>query len=178
MFNKKYAITALVLGLVAATSALLIGLTHLATKAKIEENERLAISEGMNEIYAKTSTNYVEIKSFKGYETVKKAYKVSENDQFLGYAFKTAGSNTYGKISLIVGFAPGSGVKYYFAGISVIENGQTYASTLEENYIDPLHNNTITYDQVNCGATYGAKLIEKMINDANNAAEQVWGINE
>ena len=90
-------------------------------------------------------------------------------------AFRTTGSNSYGKISLLVGFnyyqIPGGEVcEYVFDSISVIVNEQTYASTLVDNYINPVNDNTRNYEDVSCGATYGAKLIRDMINEAKEVA--------
>ena len=78
----------------------------------------------------------------------------------------------YGKISMLVGYGKGiipggSEISYKFAGIYLITNEQTYASTLVENYVTPLNNDDIKYDDVKCGATYGATLIKEMIEETN-----------
>lgn len=176
MSKKHYIITAVTLGIVAATSGLLIGLTNLATVKKIDENKQLKIKDGISEIYSNSDLKYTEI-SFSGeYEYVKKAYKVNQsNDEPLGYAFQTSGSNVYGKVELIVGFVNGSGVPFVFKGISVITNEQTYNTTLEDEYIVPLNEDQTKIDDVKCGATYGAKLVRAMIEDSTKAAEEVCG---
>ena len=97
------------------------------------------------------------------------------NDEPLGYAFQTSGSNVYGKVELIVGFVNGSGVPFVFKGISVITNEQTYNTTLEDEYIVPLNEDQTKIDDVKCGATYGAKLVRAMIEDSTKAAEEVCG---
>ena len=87
------------------------------------------------------------------------------DDNNTGYAFRTTGSNMYGKISLLLGF---EGTSYGFIGLYVIVNEQTYASTLEEKYLEPV-NAGGDIDKVSCGATYGAKLVRDMINEAKEA---------
>ena len=77
----------------------------------------------------------------------------------------------YGKMSLIVGYDAESQL---FIDLSVIVNEQTYATTLVDNYINPLHDGTISIDDVSCGATYGAKLVRDMVYDAQSAAEEYY----
>ena len=169
MSKKHYIITSVTLGVIAACSGLLIGLTNLVTKDAIAKNETKKISDGICEIYGKTSLKYEEIEFSGDYKYVQYAYEVNdEADSKLGYAFRTTGSNMYGKISLIVGFKNDAS----FTGLSVIVNEQTYASTLESEYIDPLNEGSVDLDDVSCGATYGAKLIRDMVNEAESAMKE------
>ncbi len=178
---KKYVITSITLGIIAAGSAGLVALANLATRDRIKQNEIESITKGMDEIFGKSGLKYDE-KALKGdelanYKYVKTLYTVKEKDNnaLVGYALKTSGSNMYGKITLIVGVDKDTLV---FKRMSVITNEQTYASTLVDNYIDPLNGGTIGIDDVSCGATYGAKLVREMINEATTAAGEVnwtWG---
>ena len=78
----------------------------------------------------------------------------------------------YGKITLIVGMNS----TYQFVKLSVVVNEQTYASTLVDNYINPLNDGSGNIDDVSCGATYGAKLVRDMVNEATDAASKAtWG---
>ena len=89
-----------------------------------------------------------------------------------GWAVRADGSNSYGKISFIVGF----GLDKTFKGIYMISDGQTYASTLEENYIDPMNAGNVDYTSdtdVSCGATYGAKLVKAMIEDSKSFVDGI-----
>ncbi len=174
MANKKhYIITSITLGLVAAASGALIGLTNLVTKEKIAQNEKMKIGAGMCEIYGKNRVDYEELDVSEDYKYVQTAYKIYDETitSAFGLAFKTSGSNMYGKISLIVGFDVES---HGFTGLSVVVNEQTYAAALEENYIDPLNEGSRDLNDVSCGATYGAKLIRDMVNEAKDAAEEYW----
>lgn len=169
--SKKYILTGVILGSIAAVSAGLIALTNLVTKDKIEENEKNRILAGISEIFDQ-KTKIKSEKKLTKYEYTVRYYNVTnKKDKFLGYAFKCEGSNMYGKIALIAGF---DGASHNFISISLITNEQTYASTLEDNYIVPLNEDKIGVDDVSCGATYGAKLVRDMINDASKAAKDLW----
>ena len=175
--KKHYIITSVILGSIAAVSGALIGLTNLVTKAKIEQNEKDKIRTGFSEIYGKSSLKYEEKALIGEYQYVQYAYEVKdENDEDIGYAFRTTGSNMYGKISLIVGFVEGEPDPYVLRGISIITNEQTYATTLVENYVDPLNKGDIDIDDVKCDATYGAKLVRSMINEASEASKEFWKV--
>ena len=162
---KKYIITAVTLGVIAAASAGLIGLTNLLTAKQIAINEQKKFDAGITAIFGETAS-------------VNKDYKNGGNDKYVqewywvhmgegienGYVFRTTGSNMYGKISLLVGFDYAK----TFVGTYTITNEQSYASTLVENYLIPINadENPRDYEDVSCGATYGAKLVRDMINDA------------
>ena len=166
---KKYIITAVTLGVIAAASAGLIGLTNLLTAKQIQKNEQNKIKAGIVEIFADDA----EILEEKPISDKSLKYTNYEYTLNKGVAYRTTGSNMYGKISMLVGYVymirPGDTEgDYLFAGIYLITNEQTYASTLNENYVTPLNNDDIKYDDVKCGATYGATLIRDMIEETNN----------
>ena len=180
MSNKKHFIlTSLNLGLIAASSGLLIGGAHLLTEQRIKRNEQNKVVDGLSDIFKKFENVEISkdikgvpvkaeeslLKEFK-YEYVTEYYIVGESL----FAFKTTGSNSYGKISLLIGFEAEK-----FQKVSVIVDEQTFASTLEEGYINPLNGDCIKTDDVSCGATYGAKLVREMINDAGKAAKDLNG---
>ena len=175
--TKKYLITAITLGLIAAGGALLIAGTNMLTRDTIKANETKAINNGLANIFEAESLKTSEATLDKEFEYVVSSYYVvkDEADAPLGYAFKTEGSNAYGKISLIVGF----NANYVYKGVAVVENGQSFASTLNKKYLNPLVKDHKTVDEVDvsCGATYGAKLTRNMINSATSAAEYLKGAN-
>ena len=170
MSNKKhYVITSITLGAIAAASALLIGGTNLLTRGQIAKNEKNKISSGISEIFGKSASVSSEFE-VKDQKYTNYAYEISVGDNpSKAYAFRTTGSNMYGKISLLIGFYEGSDPT--FVGLSIITNEQTYATTLVENYIDPLNDGSRDLDDVSCGATYGAKLVRDMVNDAKEVAK-------
>jgi len=77
----------------------------------------------------------------------------------------------YGKISLIAGFDVAT---HNFMSLYLVSNEQTYASTLVDNYVTPLNSGDRDLEDVSCGATYGAKLIRDMVNEAKVAADALW----
>ena len=174
---KKYVLTAVTLGLIAMASGLLIGATNLITAERIEKNNQLKIENGIKEVLDITGDPYVyemDNGSLDGYKYLTKCYGVQadkDTPSFVGVAFLTSGSNMYGKVSLIIGFAPDQ----TFKGVSFVTNEQTYASTLVENYIDPLNEGTREIEDVKCGATYGATLVKDMINEAKDALPSFLG---
>lgn len=170
--TKHYIITAITLGLIGAASAGAIGLTNAITKNKIAENESNKIQAGIAEIFGQNSTILSE-QNLDGEEYTKVVYTVKTNESGSNhYAFRTDGSNMYGKISLLVGFNNLN----QFKGMSIIVNEQTYASTLVENYVDPIknaNNKEEAIEDVKCGATWGATLICDMINDAAGVVTKI-----
>ena len=175
--KKKYIITSVTLGAIAAVSAGLIGLTNLLTRDQIAANATKKINSGISEIFGKNASISQEL-AYKDsgltgdYKYIEYVYSVSDDtNQDLGYAFKTTGSNMYGKISLIIGFG---GNDHSFLGLSIVVNEQTYASTLVDKYINPLNDGTRELDDVTCGATYGAKLVKEMVDISKSAAEELW----
>ena len=179
MANKKqFIITSITLGAIAACSAGLIGLTNLLTRDKIAENERNKIVSGISKIFGQYSEISEELHIDEYNLTVDHNYLDeiyvvgdSRNDDILGYAFRTTGSNAYGKVSLIVGF---NKTDLSFKRLSIVTNEQTYASTLEDNYINPLNKDPNKLDDVTCNATYGAKLVRDMVNQATEVAKEIW----
>ena len=166
---KKYLVTAITLGCIAMASGLLIGATNLITKDKISENEANRINVGIAEIFGEGSKGN-EDKEFeeKNYTYLKAKYEILDYaGAKVGLAYRTVGSNAYGKISLIIGFTSES----LYQGLSIVVNEQSFATTLVDNYIDPLNAGEREVEDVKCGATYGATLVKEMINEATNAAK-------
>ena len=141
---------------------------------KIAKNEQNKINSGITEIFGNnasvTETNSIDSNVYK-YVTLR--YVVSDN---LGWAFRTDGFNSYGKISLIVGFD----TNFAYEGLSVITNEQSFATTLNKNYIKVIQDGSKTVDDVSvsCGATYGAKLVRDMINEATILKSALFLINK
>ena len=168
---KKYILTSVVLGSIAAVAAGLIAVTNLVTSKKIAENEQKSIALGIKSIFG-DSASVKEEKDVEGKKYTVHLYEVSnEKNEFLGYAFRSEGSNMYGKVSLISGF---SGVSHDFIKLYLVKNEQTYASTLVDNYINPLNSSSRDLEDVSCGATYGAKLVRDMVKEAGEVANSLW----
>ena len=175
--KKHYVIVSLTLGIIAACSAGLISVANLITKNRIAQNEVNKINSGIREIFGKNAIISSEFdKKDAGfvneYKYVSYVYEVADDSENeIGYAFRTTGSNMYGKISLIVGYRTNGQL---LMGFTVVTNEQTYATTLVDKYITPVNDKTRALDDVNCGATYGAKLVRDMVEEAKKAAEELW----
>ena len=166
MPNKKhYIITAITLGCIAAGSAALIGVTNLVTKNQIVKNEQNKITKGLTSIFGDGIT-ITEDADLDTYKYVNHYYKLDEGKM----AFRTSGSNMYGQVSLIIGFNYTDFVK-----MVVVTNEQTYATTLNDEYINHVNDGNREIDDVSCGATYGAKLVRDMINEATEVAKEMNG---
>jgi len=170
---KKYILTSVILGSIAAVAAGAIALTNLVTEAKINENDQIKLVSGIKDIFGSDASidpnNDIKVD---GQNYIVCYYKVTnDKNEFLGYAFRSEGSNMYGKIALISGF---DALTHSFKSLSLINNEQTYASTLVDNYVTPLQSNDRDLEDVSCGATYGAKLVRDMINEAKAVADSLW----
>ena len=167
MSNKKqYFITSITLGAIAAVAAGLIGLANLVTKDRIAQNEINKLNAGLAEIYGENATFGDETIIEGDYQYLTCYYEASINDNVVGYIYRASGSNNYGKVTLLAGIDI---ITNNVRGINLLVNEQTYATTLQENYIDVI-NSTKNFDDVDvsCGATYGAKLVKAMINEARD----------
>ena len=168
---KKYILTGVILGSIAAVAAGLIAVTNLLTEKKIQQNELNAIGKGISSIFGDSEVKNQGEVSDKDYVTYYYAVDYKKSDlEMHGYAFKCEGSNMYGKISLIAGFDSDSN----FMSLYLVKNEQTYASTLVDKYVVPLNEDKIDVEDVSCGATYGAKLVRDMVNEANEVSKELW----
>ena len=87
-------------------------------------------------------------------------FSVTDQNNQIGTVFITSGSNAYGNINMAIG------INYDESGtlgvMKLIENGQSFASILQSNYVDKYNNGEIGIYDTSCGATYGAILIKDM----------------
>ena len=164
---KKYILTAVTLGVIAMAAGALIGATDLITRDKIAENEANRINQGFAKVFGEGANGQEDTTfEYNNYTYLKAKYAIYDaNGAEIGSAFRTLGSNSYGKISLIIGFTNDNAYK----GLSVVINEQSFATTLEDNYLTPLSKGKRDISDVSCGATYGATLVKNMIDEATNA---------
>ena len=168
---KKYILTGVVLGSIAAVAAGLVAVTNLLTEKKIAQNEANAISKGISSIFGESEIKDEGKVSDQIYVTYfyQVDYKKSDLEMH-GYAFKCEGSNMYGKISLIAGFDSSSN----FMSLYLVKNEQTYASTLVDKYVVPLNEGNAKLEDVKCGATYGATTVKEMVEEAKEVSKDFW----
>ena len=168
--KKHFIITAITLGAIAAASGVLIGAANIITKKQIEKNEIKKFNQGITAIFGENTEAKDFSKNIKDVKYITDSYSVSKAETTVGWAVRTSGSNMYGNITLIAGFTY---EHKEFIGIYIVKNEQTYASTLVENYIDPLNKGDVKLDDVSCGATYGAKLVRDMVNAAQGYVDGI-----
>ena len=166
--KKKYIITSVTLGVIAACSAVLIGVTNLVTRDRIAQNEKNKINAGIVEIFGENASIWSS-DVIENHKYVKEGYTVGINGYASAFAYRTTGSNAYGKISLIVGFNHDC----TFKGVFIISDEQTYASILEDTYVTGINTTNRDIDNVKCGATRGAELVRDMIKDAQSCVDAI-----
>ncbi len=160
---KKYLTVSLTLGIIAGGSALLIGLTNLLTADKIKENKVKKEENGLKQVFSNENQQFVTVEFDSTFEYIEKIWQSKDKDNNdIGYIYKTTGKNSYGEVSLLIGFDTNKN----FANMVVLENTETYGTTLQDNYITPVNEKTKDFSSVSCGATYGAKLINSMYSEA------------
>ncbi len=160
---KKYLVVSLTLGIIAGGSALLIGLTNLLTADRIKENKVKKEENGLKQVFSDENQTFVTIEFSTSFEYIEKIWQAKgADDKDIGYIYKTTGKNSYGEVSLLIGFD----TEKNFANMVVLENTETYGTTLQDNYITPVNEKTKDFSSVSCGATYGAKLINSMYSEA------------
>lgn len=169
---KKYILTAAILGGIAAFSGAAIGVTYFATNKQIAINAEKRIQKGLLEIYPEAEfSKAVTIDNDDKYLDC--YYEALKNETLQGYVFQVTGSNSYGKISMLVGIS----TSFDIGHIYLVTNEQSYAQTLVENFINPYNKDkkTMSDEDVKCGATYGGKLVKGMAEAAQQWAKDNLG---
>ena len=99
------------------------------------------------------------------YASLKKYWTVSVNNEVVGRVYSTTNTNSYGTVSLLVGI----NLDYSYGNVITLENTESYATTLQEEYLDKVEaaeDKDYALTQVKCGATSGAKMCREMIESA------------
>ena len=121
----------------------------------------------------------------------------NSNGDLKGYVFTVGGKNAYGTISLMVAISKDTNNENVVHQVEFLENGQSFASTVDAHVrssyhtseknalvLDPYSSDDsvtvgdLTSDQVDdvvveCGATYGAKLVKQLVEVALQSAERM-----
>lgn len=165
-FETKFLKIGAILGGIAAVAGGVLGAVNLLTEKTIEANEIKAQEAALGKVFreADSYSDVTEIENDK-HPYVLKSWTAFNATTEVGKIYFTAGKNAYGELSLMVGIKADR-----IANFAVVSNTQSYASTLEENYIgkflaDPENTNFEDID-THCGATYGATLLKNMCLDA------------
>lgn len=150
-------------------SAAIVGVNAL-TKDKIAQNEKENKDKAMNQVFPNCTfgetTNIENVEYLVSYTTASKE-NVEQGD-----VYYTTGKNMYGTISMMIAIYTDGNL----GTISLVENTQSFASTVEDSYVKPYNENKQSIDDVKCGATYGATLIKNMAKAAQNHYKERKGL--
>ena len=161
--------TSLVLTIIASCGALLIAGTNLLTSPIIEKNEVQKEVNGLSSVFGKDAI-FAEPVEIEDDNYLSKYYDATVGT-IEGRVYKASGKNSYGEIDLLVGLV--DDLSLY--NICVLNNGQSFGTVLQENYIDPIasaEDKEAALQNVTCGATFGAKLVKTLVEASMHHYEQ------
>lgn len=161
-WKRVFAVGGFLAGLCGVLGLLIAG-GDLLTKDTIAKNKIEKESKGLRKIFGEEAT-YGEAVAVtdETRPTLQKYWTVQLGGTELGRVYSASGKNAYGDVSLLIGIY----ADYSLGTIYVLENTESYGTTLQENYLDVYDasdNKEEAVEQVSCGATYGAKLCREMI---------------
>lgn len=151
-----------------AVAALLIGGAYVIANPLIEENRQKALEEALSVCFANDDDTFSDAVSMpEDCEYLSNYYIAYASGEEYGYIYQGSGSNTYGSVEIAVGLTYADGELVYGC-IGVIENTESYKTTLENNYIAVFNASPSqeSLNSISCGATFGAKLIRNIVNEA------------
>ena len=161
---KQYLKVALVLMLITSICAVLIALLNTVTAPIIEKNaydkEQKTLSVMYdNAVFEETEYN----EDSKGIEK-KFIAKDKDTSNVLGYVYIVSGKNAYGMIRLMVRVENEKATK-----VEVMDNTESFKKKVNDFINGNVKTNDLTINDlyaldVKCGATYGAKLVQELLN--------------
>lgn len=155
----------MVLGLISASSALIIGGTFALTYKYIRQNADAEYLKGLKKIYPGAYFTNLN-RDFPGDSYLKKTWTATIGDELEGYAYYADGKNQYGNIGLIIGIEPEESAP--IRGFYVVDNNQTVGPDFDEW----LKKNKFSGDpddfEFKTGATYGSKLVRDLMKAAQD----------
>ena len=149
------------LALLAGVMGLVIAGGDLLTRDTIARNKIEKEQNGLKQVFGE-NVAFGEAIEVPESEILQKYWTVAVNNNEIGRVYSTSAKNAYGTVSLLVGVNK----DYSLGNIVVLENSESYAATLEENYLDVYSNSEnkeAAVLAVKCGATEGAKICRDMI---------------
>lgn len=193
MKNIKISAT---LGLISLACAFLIALMNMVTKpiitthdAETELNTCKQIFAAYDEKNSNEASKDIKLDG-KDSRIIKIIIAVDGDNELLGTIYKVSGKNAYGTITLMVGITADNKV----CKVEFIENGQSFASTVNDNVLKYYPSTpstdvhigayskgdtkevgeleTLDGVDVKCGATYGATLVKELVQVALDDAKE------
>lgn len=174
---KKTIKIAAILGSFAAIGALSIALVNSFTDPMIEKHKVEKEKKGLAKVFG--SLGECDPEDKENIVSEEKTYLIAyypvkdaeDESKTIGRIYSTRGTNAYGSVALLVGLT----VEQSLYNLVVMENTESYAQTLVDNYLNPLvasSSKDEDLEKVKCGATYGAKLVRDMVNEAKEHYER------
>lgn len=161
--------TGLLLASIAGISALLLSGLNRLTAPKITQNRLEKEAKGLRVIFGENAL-YDEAVEVKESKAIEKYWPVTLENHESARVYSVSGTNSYGNVGLLVGVYG----DFSLGTIYVLENTESYASTLQDEYIAKYiasEDKETAIDNVSCGATYGAKLVRSLILSAKEHFE-------
>ncbi|MBE6135512.1 MAG: hypothetical protein E7179_05900 [Erysipelotrichaceae bacterium] len=157
--------TGIFLACIAGAAALILSGVNVVTSKKIEENRVQKEAKGLRRVFGEAA--YGEAIPVENNKNISKYWNVNLGEGKEGRVYSVSGTNSYGSVSLLVGIYG----DYSLGNIFVLENTESYATTLQDGYLTPYiqaEDKETVIDNVRCGATYGAKLCRDLILTARS----------
>lgn len=174
----KYFKTALILTIISGICATLIAGCNWLTAPVIEENARRKKSELYKEIFEEYDFDASPDAITEGFSSeyiVEKLEAFDSSSTKLGYVYTVSGSNAYGNIELLVGI----NIDGTLEGVKFLTNGQSFNVQTETHvngsYTSGLTSTDVNDIDVNCGATYAAKLVKELVKACFADSQQGGG---
>ncbi|MDD7036468.1 MAG: hypothetical protein PUI77_01030, partial [Mollicutes bacterium] len=165
--KSKILKVSITLAAIAGISAGLIGVVHAITAPVIANNAIKQLESQKKIPFGKDvdiSDKENDLSQFT-LSYVKNSWDATKDGTKVGTLFKTSGTNQYGSVTLLIGVYNNGDL----TPRSILENSETYKSTLEDNYINLFNkadDKKAALNNVKCGATFGANLINSRISEA------------
>ena len=161
---KQYLKVALVLMLITSICAVLIALLNTVTAPVIEKNAYEKEQSTLSVMY--DNAVFEEIEFNKDSKEIEKKFIAKDKDtnNVLGYVYIVSGKNAYGMIRLMVRLENEKATK-----VEVMDNTESFKKKVNDFINGSVKTNDLTIDDVSaldvkCGATYGAKLVQELLN--------------
>ena len=160
---KNYLKVALVLTLITSICAVLIALLNMWTAPIIEKNAYEKEQTTLSVMFDNATFTEVE---HGDYQEIEKKFeaKSKADDSLLGYVYIVSGKNAYGMVRLMVAIKDDKAIK-----VEVMDNTESFKKNVNTFITDNVKANDLSKDDVmgldvKCGATYGAKLVQSLLN--------------
>lgn len=175
---KKYALTALVLTLIASVCAALIASVNLFTSPIIKKNNEEKKAKLCQEIFEAYTADKSEtiLDDFTSDSIEEMIVAYDANGNLLGFIYTVKGSNAYGEIKLLLGITS----EMKLAGVQFITNGQSFSNETDTHLKNQYKENMTEADvdhldlsnsDVTAGATFASKLIRNLVKAAFDDAK-------